>query len=372
MIIIKELHTKSEIKEFVKFPFSLYKDNPYWVPPLIESEVASFDKTQNPVFENAQAYFYMAYKQRKPVGRVVAIINKYDLKNANTQKIRFGWLDMIDDIEVTKALLEKVAEKGREYKLNYMEGPMGFSNMDKVGVLTEGYDHISNMMTWYSYPYYKEHLKQLNLTKEKGYVEISFLVKDVHYDSFKQTAEIIRKRYKLKVLETNTIKEILPYIDEMFALYNQTYSVLSSFVPINQRQIDYFKKKYLPFVNPKYIRFIADSEGKIICFAIVLPSFSKALQKAKGKLFPFGFWHLLNARRKNDTVEFYLIGVSPEYQSKGVPSLLFDYFYPVFKRNGIKKCISTPELEDNIAIQQLWKNFNPTDFARRSTYRKDL
>ncbi|MDO5608392.1 MAG: GTP cyclohydrolase [Capnocytophaga sp.] len=372
MITIKEMHSKKEIRDFVKFPFSLYKNHPYWVPPIIDEEAASFDKTKNPVFDNADAFLYMAFNGNKPVGRIAAIINKHDLNDPKTRKIRFGWLDMVDDIEVTKALLAKVAEIGREHGLDYMEGPIGFSNMDKVGVLTDGYDHIGNMMTWYSHPYYNKHLKKLGMSKEKGYVETYFLVENVNYEVFHRTAEAVRKRYGVKMLDTKTTKDILPHVDEMFALFNKSYASLASFVPITKRQIDFFKKKYIPFVNPEYVRFIADAEGKIVCFAIVLPSFSKALQKANGKLFPFGFWHLLNARKKNDTVEFYLIGVSPEYQSKGVPALLFDYYYPTFKRDGILKCISTPELEDNLAIQQLWKNFKPVDFAHRVTYRKEL
>lgn len=371
-ILIKELSSKKELTDFVKFPFSLYKNNPFWVPPIINDEVTSFDKTKNPVFENAEAFFYAAYDaQQKMVGRVVAIVNKHDLRQG-VQKIRFGWLDMIDNIEVTKALLNKVAEKGREYNLQYMEGPMGFSNMDKVGVLTEGYDHIANMMTWYAYPYYKQHLEQMGLVKEKGYIETYFTLDSINPEVFNKTANAIKKRYGVRLVEANTKNEILKYVDAMFDLFNESYASLSSFVPITEKQREHFKKKYIPFINPEYIRFIEDNQGKMVCFAIVLPSFSKGLQKAQGKLFPFGFWHLLQAKRKHDMVDFYLIGVSPEYQSKGIPSLLFDYYYPIFKKNGIKKCIITPELEDNIAIQQLWKNFNPVIFAKRATYKKNI
>ena len=372
LILIKELTTKKELTEFVKFPLSLYKNNPYWVPPLISDEVASFDKTKNPVFDNAEAFFYGAYNEKgKMVGRVVAIINQLDLKQ-NIKKVRFGWLDMIDDIQVTQALLDKVAEKAREYQLEYMEGPIGFSNMDKVGLLTEGYDHLSNMMTWYNYPYYNRHLEQLGFNKEKGFVEMEFLVKNSKPELFKKTAEAIKKRYGVKFIDTPTTKEVLKHVDAMFDLYNKTYSKLASYVPISERQREYFKQKYIPFINPEYIRFIEDKDGKLICFAIVMPSFSKALQKAKGKLFPWGWWYLLQSKRHHDTVEFYLIGVAPEYQSKGIPALLFDYYYDIFTRNGVTHCVITPELEENIAIQQLWKSFDPVIFARRATFKKQV
>ena len=371
-ILIKELTTKKELTEFVKFPLSLYKNNPYWVPPLISDEVASFDKTKNPVFDNAEAFFYGAYNEKgKMVGRVVAIINQLDLKQ-NIKKVRFGWLDMVDDIQVTQALLDKVAEKAREYQLEYMEGPIGFSNMDKVGLLTEGYDHLSNMMTWYNYPYYNRHLEQLGFNKEKGFVEMEFLVKNSKPGIFKKTAEAIKKRYGVKFIDTPTTKEVLKHVDAMFDLYNKTYSKLASYVPISERQREYFKQKYIPFINPEYIRFIEDKDGKLICFAIVMPSFSKALQKAKGKLFPWGWWYLLQSKRHHDTVEFYLIGVAPEYQSKGIPALLFDYYYDIFTRNGVTHCVITPELEENIAIQQLWKSFDPVIFARRATFKKQV
>ena len=367
-ILIKELTTTKELKDFIKFPFSLYTNHPYWVPPLINDELNALSKDKNPVFDNAKAFFYGAYNSAgKMVGRIAAIINENDLKQGD-KKLRFGWIDMIDDLSVTKALIEKVTEKAREFHLDYIEGPMGFTSMDKVGLLTDGYDQIANMMTWYHYPYYKAHLEQLGLKKEKGFIDMSFLLANSKPEVFKKTAEAIRRRYGVKLIDTPTTKEVLKHVDAMFALYNDTYSRLASYVPITVQQQAYFKKKYIPFINPEYIRFIEDKDGKLICFAIVMPSFSKALQKAKGKLFPFGFWHLLQAKKHHTIVEFYLIGVAPEYQSKGIPALLFDYYYDVFKRNGVEKCVVTPELEENLAIQQLWKSFDPIIFARRATY----
>lgn len=373
MITIKQCVTKKEITEFVKFPFSLYKGSKTWIPPIIDDEVNSFLKDKNPVFEYASADFYLAYNaQNKAVGRIAVIVNQYEVKTQGIKKVRFGWLDMIDDIKVTEALLDKVFDKARELSLDYVEGPMGFSNMDKVGVQTSGYEHLGNMVTWTNHPYYAEHLKQLGFEKEKGYFEVSFDLNNVDYEKYKKAGDIVQARYQLKMAPIKTSKDIIPYVDEMFDLFNKSYAKLSSFVPISQKQKDFFKEKYIPFVTPEFVKFILDKDNKIICFAIVLPSFSKALQKAGGKLFPFGFLHFLKARRSPKVVDFYLIGISPEYQSKGVPAMLFREYYQTFKAKGVEKCIVTPELEDNIAIQKLWKNFSPEYYGTRATFKKEV
>ena len=371
MISVKKISTPKEMKEFVKFPFSLYKNSKTWVPPVIKDELATLDVKKNPAFENAEAEFFLAYKNNTIVGRIAVIINKYEVEQG-VKKVRFGWLDMIDDIQVTQALLEKVEEKAKQRGLEYIEGPMGFSNMDKVGVQTAGYEEVGSMMTWTNYPYYSTHLEQLGLTKEKGFIETYFYTNGLDEQWFNKMGDIVEKRYGLSFAPIKNNKDIIPYVDEMFDLFNESYANLSSFIPVKQKQKDYFKEKYIPFVVPEFIKFILDKQGKIICFAIVLPSFSEALQKAKGKLFPFGFLHLLKALKNPKKVDFYLIGITPEYQSKGVPAMLFREYYKIFKKKGVEKCIITPELENNIAIQKLWKNFNPIDFGRRATYRKNI
>ena len=372
MIIIKEATTKKEITEFVKFPFSIYKNHPYWVPPLISEEVSSFDKTKNPAFETAEAYFYLAYKENQIVGRIAAIINWDEVNNQHKKKVRFGWWDVIDDVEVTKALLEKVYELGKKNNLEHVEGPMGFSNLDKVGVLTEGFDEIGSMITWYNHPYYVTHLEQLGFAKEKEYVENKFPFANVKPEFFFKIQELIKKRYELKPLNFTKTKDILPYVDEMFDLFNNSYANLSSFVAINDTQKEYFKKKYIGFINPEYIKFVVDKNNKIVAFSIVMPSFSEALQKIKGKLFPLGFYHLLKAKKQSKEVLFYLIGVQPEYQNKGVTAIIFNEYYETFTELGIERCIRTPELADNLAIQNLWKHFDPVVFKRRCTYIKNL
>lgn len=372
MITITEATSKKQLREFVKFPFSLYKNHPYWVPPLIDDELESFDKDKNPAFKSAEAYFYMAYKGGKPAGRLAAIVNWDEVKDQDKKKVRFGWWDVIDDIEVTKALLEKVTELGRKHDLEYIEGPMGFSNLDKVGVVTEGFDSLGSMITWYSLPYYKEHLEKLGFVKEKEYLENRFSLKDVDPEPFAKAAELIKKRYGLTPVNFTRTKDIMPYADEMFDLFNSSYADLSSFVAITEEQKAYFKKKYIGFINPEYIKFIFDKDGKMIAFSIVMPSFAEALRKANGKLFPFGLFHLLKARKKNKEVLFYLIGIAPDYQNKGVTAIVFDEFYRTFMEKGVEECIRTPELEDNHAIHNIWRHFNPSTFRRRRTYRKDL
>ncbi len=372
MINIREISTKKEMKQFVTFPFSLYKDNPYWVPPIIKDEIASFDTTKNPVFEHATARFFLAFKNDQIVGRIVAIINTYETKKQGIKKMRFGWFDVIDDIEVSEALINKVKEIGRQNNLEYVEGPVGFNNLDKTGVLIDGFDHMGTMITWYNHPYYKDHLEKLGFKKEKEYLENKFKF-DIDYTrKYIRAGAIIEKRYNLTSLNFSSSKEIMPYVDEMFEIFSRSYSKLSTFVPISDNQIAYFKEKYISFINPEYIKFVLDENKKIIAFAIVMPSFSKALQKANGKLFPFGIFHLLNARKNCKDVTFYLIGVDPSYQNKGVTAVLFKEYAITFNQKKIQNCFRTPELEDNIAIHQLWKGFNATTHKRRRTYRINL
>ncbi|MFV8393520.1 GTP cyclohydrolase [Flavobacterium sp. LB2P6] len=372
MITIKEATTKSELKDYIKFPFSLYKDNKYWVPPIIADELETFDKTKNPAFENAEAYFYIAYQNNEIVGRIAAIINWSEVNDQQKKKVRFGWFDVIDDIEVTKALLGKVYELGRKNNLEHVEGPMGFSNLDKVGVLTEGFDEIGTMITWYNHPYYARHFEQLGYHVEKEYLESKFPFENVKPEFFEKANDLVKRRYKLSPLNFKTTKEVMPLVDKMFDLFNESYASLSSFVAISDVQKEYFKKKYISFINPEFIKFVEDKDHNIVAFSIVMPSFSEALQKSKGKLFPFGFLHLLKAKNQSKDMIFYLIGVHPDYQNKAVTAIIFNEYYHTFKEKGVVNCFRTPELADNLAIHNLWKHFNPVVHKRRCTFLKNL
>ena len=372
MIEVKEVKSNRDLKTFVKFPFSLYKDSKYWVPPVIKQEMNTFNKTLNPIFNDAEATLFLAYKNNQVVGRVAAIINWLEVKTKGQKRMRFGWFDVIDDIDVTKALLSKVHNMGKLHNLDFIEGPIGFSNLDKVGVLTEGFDHIGTMVTWYNHPYYAEHFLSLNFTPEKEYIESKFNLKSVDPVPFKKAQALIKKRYQLQALSFTKTKDVMPYADKMFDLFNKSYSSLSSFVEITDEQKEYFKKKFVKFIDPEYIKFVLDKDDNMIAFAIVMPSFSEALQDIKGKLFPFGFLKILKAKKQSKKALFYLIGILPEYQNKGVTAIIFNEFYREFMAKGVATCIRTPELADNLAVQKIWRHFNPVIYKRRKTFRKEL
>ncbi len=379
MITLKEMTTPSELKQFVKFPFTLYKNEPNWVPPLVADELESMDPAKNPVFKNAEAHYFLAFAKAddgstKTVGRICAIINHIEIKEQGKPKMRFGWFDVVDDIEVTKALLAKVSEIGLENKLEYIEGPVGFSNMEKAGILIKGFEHKNTMITWYNFPYYKDHFEKLGFEKAAEWVEFKIQIDppEKQNPKVKKFADIIAKRYELSPLEFKSSSDVKPYVDEMFELLNKTYNTLSTFVPIQQYQIDHYKEKYIKYIHPDFIKCVQDKNGKLVAFAITMPSFNEALKKANGSLFPFGFYHLLKAKRKNDTAAFYLIGIDPEYQNKGVTAVIFQKMQELFNSRGITQVETNPELEENKAIQQLWKNYEHVLHKRRRTYRKDL
>lgn len=372
MITVKAVKTKKDLGTFIKFPFSIYQDCPYWVPPIISQEKEVFNTTKNPVFKDAEAHLFIAYKNEKPVGRIAGIVNYIEINQLNQPKMRFGWFDFIDDMKVSKALLSKIEAIGREKGLAYCEGPVGFSNLDKVGIITEGFEFLGPMVTWYNYPYYLNHYQKHGYTKEKGYAENHFSFSNVNPELFVKARTLIERRYSLTAMNFKSTKELLPYVDDLFELFNTTYSELSSFVKITPIQIDYIKRKFIPFINPEYVKFVLDKNKKIIAFSIVMPFLSAAVKQINGKLFPLGLVKLLKAKKHSKTVEFTLIGILPEYQNKGVTAIIFDEYYKTFTEKGIEQCIRTPELEDNLAIHQLWKHFDPILYRKRQTMRKYL
>jgi len=372
MIEIKELTTKKELKQFLKFPFKLYKNNPYWTPGIIANELDNLDAQINPVFKNAEARYFIATKQGQWVGRIAVIVNWLEIKEQKKPKIRFGWFDVIDDIDVTKALLSKVEEIGKQHKLEYMEGPVGFSNMDKAGLLVEGFDHQNTMVTLYNFPYYKDHFEQLEFQVSDEWVEYTFNFDKVDGNKLNRLSNMIEERYDLTVKNFTDKKQIFPYVKEMFDLINETYEKLSVFVRITPEQIEYLKHKYFSFINPRFIKCVFDKDDKMIAVAITMPSFSKALKKANGSLFPFGFLHMLRANKKNDKAEFYLIGIKPSYQNKGVTSIIFNEMRKTFEEFGVTHVETNPELVDNQNVQLLWKKYDSKQHKRRKSYRKNL
>ncbi|MAH81811.1 MAG: GTP cyclohydrolase [Flavobacteriaceae bacterium] len=373
-IIIKEVISEEDLKDFVQFPFSLYKDHPYWVGPIINEELETLNKKKNPVFQNAIANYFLAYKNGLIVGRIAVIINWIEVNEIKKSKVRFGWFDFIDDINVSKKLLEKVVLIGKKNNLKHIEGPVGFSNMDKAGILIKGFDELNTMITLYNYPYYSEHLKKLGYQKLAQWVEY-----EIKISSFEKSPEKIRKfsklildRYSLKILNFKSNKEILPYVDQMFDLLGKTYDKLQTFVPIQPYQINYYKEKYFRYIHPEFIKCVVDNENNLIAFLITMPSFSKALKKINGKLFPFGFLRILWAQKFIKKVSLYLIGVRPDYQNKGAIAIIMNELQKTFNKYNIKVVETNPELEENTPIQTLWKNYEHRLHKKRATYTKSI
>ena len=371
-IKVKQVLNSSDLELFIKFPMELYKGNPYYVPPLINEEKSIWMKEENPALQYSEAAQFLAYKGENIVGRIAVMINHKEEKELGIRKVRFGWLDFIDDIEVSKSLINTAIEYAKSKGISKIEGPMGFTNLDKAGMLTKGFDKQATMIGIYNFDYYPKHMEQLGLVKEKEWVEFEINFPDTLPDKVEKFSRLIAEKYELELVKFKAKKDILPLVDSMFKLLDDTYKNLSTYTPITEEQIKHYKEKYFKFIDKDYIVCIKDKSGSLISFAITLPSYSKALQKAKGKLFPFGWWHLLNAGKKNDRANFYLIGIHPQYQKRGVTAIIFKEIYETFKKKGVKFLETNPELEENASIQALWQDYNPINHKRRRTYSLEI
>lgn len=367
-----EVNSPELLRKFVKFPMELYKNNSCYVPPLINDEINIWDAQNNAAFAYCESVKYLALKDEKVVGRIAIILNHKEGEELGIFKIRFGWLDFIDDIEVSKELINKVIEFAKEKKITKIEGPMGFTNLDKSGMLTMGFDKLATMIGLYNFAYYPDHLEKLGLIKEKEWVEFEMEFPKVLSEKVLKFNNLIKQKYKLRTLDFKSKDEIKPYIDPMFKLLDQTYNTLSTYTPITKEQISTYKEKYFPFIDKNFIVCVVDENNELIAFAVTMPSYSKALQKAKGKLWPFGWYHLWQATRKNDSANFYLIGIQPEYQRRGVTAIIFKEIYDRFTKMGIDYAETNPELEENVNVQVLWQDYNPTNHKRRRTYSKEF
>ena len=371
-IKVKQVLNSSDLELFIKFPMELYKGNPYYVPPLINEEKSIWMKEENPALQYSEAAQFLAYKGENIVGRIAVMINHKEEKELGIRKVRFGWLDFINDIEVSKSLINTAIEYAKSKGISKIEGPMGFTNLDKAGMLTKGFDKLATMIGIYNFDYYPKHMEQLGLVKEKEWVEFEINFPDTLPDKVEKFSRLIAEKYELELVKFKAKKDILPLVDSMFKLLDDTYKNLSTYTPITEEQIKHYKEKYFKFIDKDYIVCIKDKYGSLISFAITMPSYSKALQKAKGKLFPFGWWHLLNAGKKNDRANFYLIGIHPQYQKRGVTAIIFKEIYETFKKKGVKFLETNPELEENASIQALWQDYNPINHKRRRTYSLEI
>ena len=363
-IIIKKVSSKKELKTFIRFNYELYKGNPYSVPDLYDDMLNTFNPKKNAAFEFCEADYFLAYKNDRVVGRVAAIINHRANDTWQKKEVRFGWIDFIDDEEVSEALLDTVAQWGKERGMKSIVGPLGFTDMDAEGMLIDGFDQLGTMSTIYNYPYYQKHMEKLGFEKDEAIPE-----------KFVRISEIILQKYKLKIkkLKRKEIKE-KNYGQRIFDLINEAYAPLYGYSKMTQGQIDQYIKMYLPLIDLRMVSIIEDEEGNLIAAGISMPSLSEALQKAKGKMLPFGWYHLLKALfiKKPKILDLLLVGVKPEYQSKGVNALLFYDLIPVYQQLGFEYGESNPELEDNKKVQSQWSVFNPEQHKRRRAYRKML
>lgn len=370
-IVIKEVLTLKDLKRFVRFPRELYKNDPLYVPPLDADEMNSLRKT-NPAFAHCESRYWLAYKDGEIVGRIAGIINHNANSDWNEQNIRFGWLDMIDDIEVTEALVDTVAEWGREKGLETMNGPWGFSDMDKEGLLVEGFDREPSITTLYNFPYYGVHLEKLGFRKEVDWIQRRLLVPEAVPEKLVAYDKIIREKYGVSVIVPRKAKDIKRRAEEIFAVLNDSYSVLHEFTRLTDKQVQMYIAQYMPFINKNMICVVVDQNDRVVGFAITMPSLSDGFRKAGGKLFPFGFIHILKSLRTYHTVECYLIGVIPEYKHKGINALIFNYLQNNYIKMGFKDVVSNPQLENNLAVQRLFDYYDTEFYQRRRCYTRSL
>lgn len=371
-IILKEVKTNSDLKKFIKFQFKLYKDNPYWVPPLISDEIKTFSREKNPAYDFCEAKYWLAYKNDEIVGRIAGIINHKFNEKWNQKAIRFGWIDFIDDDEVSKSLMSAVENWGKEKGLEYIHGPLGFTDFDPEGLLIEGYEEVSTFGAIYNYPYYEKHVEKMSYVKDADWIEFRVPAPKEINEKVARIADVVAQRNKLHVLKVKKAKELLPYAREIFYLINDAYKELYGFVELTDKQIDMYVKAYFGFIKPEYVPVVLDEDNRVAAFGVTMPSLSKAMQKAKGKLFPFGFIHLLGAMKNNPDIDLYLTAVRPELQNKGVNSLLMNETAKLIIANNIDFVETNRELELNEKIQAQWRFYNPRQHKRRRCYKKEL
>lgn len=372
-ITIKKVTTKKELKDFIRFNYELYKGNQYSVPDLYDDMLNTFSKEKNAAFEFCEADYFLAYKDGKLVGRIAGIINNKANEVWNKKEVRFGWIDFIDDLEVSKALLDTVAEWGKSRGMTQLQGPLGFTDFDAEGMLVEGYDQLSTMATIYNYPYYPEHMEKLGFEKDADWVEYKIYIPDAIPEKHQRISDLIQRKYNLEIKKYTSSKAIAnEYGQQIFELMNEAYSQLYGFSPLSQGQIQQYIKMYLPIVDLKMITLITDAGGTLVGVGISMPSLSIALQKAKGKMLPFGWYYLLKALflKKPKVLDLLLVAIKPEYQNKGVNALLFSDLIPVYQKMGFEYAESNPELEMNGKVQAQWEYFKTEQHKRRRAFIK--
>jgi GNAT superfamily N-acetyltransferase len=374
-IIIKTVSSKKDFMTFARFANKLYKGNKYYVPSMPMDDISTFSKEKNAAFEFSDAEFYLAYKDGEVVGRVAAIINHKANDAWKVKQVRFGWIDFIDDLEVSAALLDAVIEFGRKAGMTQIVGPLGFTDFDPEGMLVEGYDRLSTMALIYNHPYYPEHMKKHGYYKETGWIEYRLTIPEFVSERHKRIAEAVMERYHLRIIK-KTRRQIKKerYGQKLFDLINQTYCVLYGYSLLSEKQIDQYVDMYLSLIDTEMLTFVENKEGELIAAGISIPSLSEALQKCNGEIFPFGWWHLLKAMflKKPDTLDLLLIGVRPDYQNRGINSLMILDLVERYNKLGFRYAETNAMLETNNRIHAMFEPFEKEVHKRRWVFGKDI
>jgi hypothetical protein len=380
-IELREVKNKRDLKAFIRFPVKLYNNDPYYVPTIFDDDMGNLDPQKNPAFEEAKARYWLAYKDSQIVGRIAAILMPKEEKKWGAKLMRFGWIDFIDDIEVVKALIGVVEQWAKEEHMEGVHGPLGFTDLDREGMLVEGFDRMATLATNYNYPYYPKYLESLGYKKSVDWVEYEITLKHFSEEKIALTAaseekisraaEIVAKRYNLHLFKGKK-KDLLKIAPQIFGVLEVAYRKLYGTVPLSKKQVMHYVNAYFSLANLDYIPVVLDANDKVVGFGITFPSLSKALQKNHGELLPFGFIPLLRALKKNDRADLYLIGIVDEYLGKGVNSMMMNQIYNTFVKNGIKYVESNPNLEHNDNVQAMWKYFDNQIIKRRRCFVKML
>ena len=375
-IHITPVESKKDLKSFIHFNYDLYKNNEYAVPELSLDLMNTFSKKKNAALEFCEFQLFLAKREGKVVGRIAAIINHKANKVWETEEVRFGWIDFIDDIAVSKALLDTVEKWGKERGMKKMVGPLGFTDFDREGMLIEGFDRLGTMSTYYNYPYYPQHMEQHAMEKEIDWVERYVACPDEIPEKYARISALVAKRSGLRVKKLQNMKEVMRenWGHKIFRLINDSYSPLFGYSPLSEKQIDQLVNTYMPLIDLRMQSLILNEADELVGVGISMPSIVRALQKARGQLLPFGWWHLLKALKwkHEDGVELLLIAIRPDYQSKGVNALIFNDLIPVYKAMGFKWAETNPQLEDNFQSQAQWEYLNPIVHKRRRCYKRNI
>lgn len=369
-IELKRVDSKRDLKAFIRFPYELYKGNAYWVPPLEFDEMNVLRKDKNPAFDHCEADYWLAYKDGKLAGRVAAIINKV----ANDKwggKVRFGWLEFIEDIEVLRTLIDQVIEWGRQRGMTIIQGPLGFNDMDKEGLLVEGFDKLPTIANIYNHPYYPTMLEELGFHKDEDWLQYIIRITDVP-EKVKAVSEGLARRYNVRAVIFDKKKDVLKYGKSMFRTLNEAFKNLYGYAELSEKEIESLISTYFSFIDPKFVCFVLDEHDDVVGFGVSMPSLSKGFQKAKGKVLPFGFVHILKALRQRETIDLYLNGVLPEWQNRGIHALYYTKLTQAYIDAGFKYAITNPQLESNVNAVRIWRNYDQTPYIRRRCYSKEI